>query len=208
MKPLVLANIRNGLVYPHDDTCYFQSCYGHQMKTGYCRIDSMPHRAIIHLLKGGTIKIVDATSNVKKLTDAQKFGVATWCLIFNRAIRAYGVEVCKWQTKHMREVIYHPKFRNKHKKLVKVIRKLISVYGYTKPAIIGDNVHLKCYQKVHFDDNSESIRDLIKCDWCNSFDTHVVGEFYAGDVMLCNDCGHEWQIVRSRRIYEINNGDY
>jgi len=126
---MILANISNGLVFPHDDVCYFQSTHGHKCKMGYFRIDAMPLRAIIHLLRGGNLTIVDATQHHKLLTDAQKFGIATWILVYNRAIRKRIDQVCPWQTREMEMVASS----NIHKKLIKTIRKLAKYYQPLNP---------------------------------------------------------------------------
>ena len=155
---LTLANISNGLAFPHDDVCYFQSQHGHNCKIGYFRIDAMPLKAIIHLLKGGTITIIDATRHGKLITDAQKFGVVSWCLIFNRAIRKKVDKVCHWQTKEMEIVASN----GIHKKLIQTIRKLAKYFGSTKPAIINDNIKLICHHGFIADDNVKRLRELIK----------------------------------------------
>lgn len=156
---LRLANISNGLVYNHNDVCHFQSNYGHHASLGYFRIDAMPYRAIIHLLRGDTIEIIDATaSKHKKLSDGLKYGVPTWCIVFNRALNFKGsrhIKVCDWQTSAIKGVALQG-----HKSLVQSIRKLIKVYGYVKPAVIGDNVRLTCYNAVNFDDKSSIIKEL------------------------------------------------
>ena len=161
MEILRLANIRNGLVYPHDDVCHFQSSYGHHAGHGYYRMDAMPYRAVIHLLKGGTIEIIDAThSKHKKMTDAQKFGVPTWCITFNRALDFKGsrnIQVCDWQTACMRKLA----MSNRHRKTAYTIRKLVQIYRYAKPAVIGDNVIITCHRAVDFDDKPKRLRELL-----------------------------------------------
>ena len=153
-----LANLSNGLIYPHDDICYFQSMYGHHAKLGYFRIDSMPISATIHLLKGGEIAIIDATHHQNKhFTDAQKFGVTTWCMVFNRACQYKNIKVVDWQTPEMKQIA----LSRIQKPVVQTIRKLIKFYGFTKPAIIGDNVKLICYKSITFDDKPEEIRRLL-----------------------------------------------
>lgn len=157
---MILANISNGLVYEHDDVCHFQSNYGHSAKKGYFRIDSMPYSAVIHLLKGGTITIRDATANNKGLTDGLKYGVPTWCIVFNRAINGKGsrhIKVCDWQTPEMKRAALDAK----HRPLVQSIRKLIKLYGFRYHAIIGRNVILECERRINFDDKPKRIKELI-----------------------------------------------
>jgi hypothetical protein len=154
---MILANMTNGLVYPHTDICYFQSCYGHHASYGYFRVDAMPLKAIVRLLTGGWVKIIDATARDKELSDALKYGVPTWCLVFNRAIRQRNIKVCDWQTPAMVSVANS----NKHKATVQTIRKLLKIYNYTMPAIIGQNVMLECHKLVSFDDKPEMIKNIV-----------------------------------------------
>jgi hypothetical protein len=155
-----LANMMNGLAYPpYDNVCYFQSCYGHHAGYGYFRIDSMPYNAVIYLLRGGQLTVIDATRKLKPLSDALKYGVPTWCLVFNRALgKEYrSIKVCDWQTPEMLNVALN----SIHKPLVQTIRKLIKIYGYRNPAIIGKNVHLECHQEALFDDKPEMLKNHI-----------------------------------------------
>ena len=159
---LRLANMMNGLAYPpYDDVCYFQSNWGHHASYGYFRIDAVPYKAIIHLLQGGQITIVDGTRNGKKLSDALKFGVPTWCIVFNRALKFKGsrhIKVCDWQYPEIKKVaLRHPG----HKPLVQAYRKLIKIYGYVQPAIIGKNIILECHQNAVFDDKPKRLKKLI-----------------------------------------------
>lgn len=156
-----LANMMNGLAYPpYEDVCYFQSCWGHHASYGYFRIDAMPYSAVIHLLKGGSVTIVDATRRHKPLSDAMKFGVPTWCIVFNRALNfknSKHIKVCDWQTPEMK----HVALSSKHKALVHTLRKLIKIYGYSKPAIIGDNIVIECHQGAIFDDKPKRLKELV-----------------------------------------------
>jgi hypothetical protein len=154
---MILANISNGLAFPHDDVSFFQSQHGHNCKMGYFRLDAMPYRAIIHLMKGEEIVIVDATRRHKPLTDAQKFGVVTWALVYNRAIGC-KVKVCAWQTPEMGRVA----LSHIHAKAVQTLRHLAKYYNPRRPAIIGDNVKLVCHQGFVADDNVGRIKNLIK----------------------------------------------
>lgn len=146
----------NGLVYPHDITVYFQSQYGHHMKLGYFNRDAMPIDAIIHLLKGGEICIIDASQHYR-LTDALKYGVPTWCAVFNRAARIQSTP-CGWFTREM----YRASGDKLQKPTVQTIRKLINLYGFTSPAVIGSSIHLVCHLGVTFDDKVNEIKGLLK----------------------------------------------
>jgi len=159
MNTLRLANIRNGLAYPHDDVCAFQSQHAHHCKKcGYFRIDAMPYNAVIQLLKGNTIEIIDATHHNKPLSDALKYGVPTWCLVFNRALRLRHTTVCSWQTRAMTEIAND----RRHKPLVQAIRKLIELYGHNGPAVCDENVLLTCHKNVDFDDKPELLKKEIR----------------------------------------------
>lgn len=167
-KMLRLANMMNGLVYyPYLDVCYFQSNYGHHAADGYFRIDAVPFQAVIHLLKGGSITIVDATRKNKPLSDGLRFGVPTWCIVFNRALNFKGsrhIKVCGWQTPEMKGVA----LSSKHRSLVRTIRKLVKIYGYKKPAVIGENIFVECHQGADFDDKPKRLREIIEKEFCFS----------------------------------------
>ena len=152
---LTLANLSNGLAWPHDDICHFQSNHGHSMKCGYFRIDAMPLKAVRHLLQGGTLRIVDGRGK-PGLTDGLKFGVPTWCLVFNRALCQRDIIVCDWQTREMAKAAND----RKHKPLAQTIRKLVKVYNWKKPAVIGDNVLLESIRCYH-DDNPRKLAKML-----------------------------------------------
>jgi len=156
VNPLRLANLSNGLPYPHDMVCYFQSQFGHQKKLGYFRMDSMPYDAVLQLLRGGIIRVIDATQHDKPMTDAQRYGVTTWCLVFNRAIRS-SVLPAKWVTRDMVQVARS----GIHKSLVHSIRRCSQIIGAVAPAIVGENVILECHRQIKFDDKPGAIRDLL-----------------------------------------------
>ena len=153
-----LANATNGLCFPpFDAISMFQSQHGHQMKTGYFRWDAMPWTAVIHLLQGGKITIVDATRRHKQLTDAQKFGVPTWCLVFNRALRKRKIVVCDWQTPEMAHIAHN----DTHEPYMRSIRKLAKLYGVSNPAVVGENVFIECHQAFDADDKPKRLRQRI-----------------------------------------------
>jgi hypothetical protein len=124
---------------------------------GYFRIDAMPYNAIIHLLNGGHITIIDATRRHKPLTDALRFGVPTWCLVYNRAIRRKNWKVCEWETPEMRKISN----LDIHKPLVQSIRKIAKYYNKSLPIVIGGQVHLECHQGFIADDKPQRLRRLI-----------------------------------------------
>lgn len=157
MKPLRLANVSNGLAYPHHDLCHFQSNHGHHASEGYFRLDAMPLRAVVQLLVGGQIVIVDAGVR-GRLTDALRFGVPTWCAVYNRAVMLNpGIRTCPWFTRAMACAAGSAD----HRPLVHTIRKLARVYGGGRPAVIGKNVLLECHGLVGHDDKPEALKDLL-----------------------------------------------
>jgi hypothetical protein len=158
MEILRIANATNGLAFPpFDDVSMFLSTHGHHYKQGYFRIDAMPYRAVIHLLLGGAIKIVDASPSGKLLCSSFRNGVTTWCLVFNRAAHIYDLQVAEWQTIHHRAAAHS----KKHSPLCQRIRRLIEVYGFKKPAIIGDNVLLEMHNNFELDDKPAELGKIL-----------------------------------------------
>jgi hypothetical protein len=152
-----LANFSNGIAFKHDDICYFQSNHAHRISTGYFAHNAMSLKNIIYLLNGGNITIIDATRRHKRLTDALKFGVPTFCLVFNRAIYERKAQVCEWQTNEMLK-ISHSQI---HKPLVQTIRKLMKIYDKSEPLIIGENVKLICHQGFIADDKPKRLKKMV-----------------------------------------------
>jgi len=150
-----IANATNGLAFPpFGAVSIFLSTHGHNCKFGYFRIDAMPYIAVLELLQGKHIIMVDATPHDKDLTDAFRFGLTTWCLVFNRAIHQ-EVQVAHWQTKPM----WHNAHREKFKPLVQRIRRLALIYPPHQPAVIGDNIILEVHRNFQLDDKpSEFVR--------------------------------------------------
>lgn len=150
---LRIANATNGLAFPpYDAVSMFLSTHGHNCKMGYFRIDAMPYQAVVELLCGRPIQLVDATQHNKALPDSFKFGVTTWCLVFNRAVRQV-VEVAPWQT---REMVAAANSRQ-HRPLVQRIRRLANVFGLVGPAIIDSNVLLEVHRCFDADDKPQLI---------------------------------------------------
>ena len=72
-------------------------------------------------------------------------------------IRAIPIFNQKIPTPEMKKVA----LRKHHRPLVKTIRKLVKVYGYQNPAIIGDNILLECHQGATFDDEPKKLKELL-----------------------------------------------
>jgi len=151
---LRLANIRNGLAFPHDGVCMFQSCHGHHVADGYFRIDAMSYRVVIELLRGHPMTIVDGTARNKPLSDALRYGVPTWLMVFNRAICQRRVHVCPWVTPEMVRVAQG----SYHKPLVQSIRKLARLYPPLGPLKVGHNVFLENHPLCGVDDKPKELR--------------------------------------------------
>lgn len=143
-----IANATNGLAFPpFDAVSMFLSTHGHNYQFGYFRIDAMPYIAVIELLEGNQILMVDATQHNKELPDAFKFGLTTWCIVFNRAIRQ-ELRVANWQTREMWLNGHSARF----KPLVQRIRRLAEIYHPSCPAILGDNVLVEVHRNFELDD--------------------------------------------------------
>lgn len=157
-----LANISNGLAFPpYDGLCMFQSQHAHHCKQcGYFRIDAMPYGAVLHLLRGGQVEIIDATRRHKPLTDALRYGVPTWCLVFNRAMGDRATRVCEWQTRAMLSTANN----DRHHPTVQAIRKLARATGSLGDvrAVVGANVILTCHQGFDGDDKPRRIARRIR----------------------------------------------
>lgn|SRR3990167_763998 len=156
-----LANITNGLVYPHDGVCYFQSNHGHNRKIGYFTHDAMPWEAVVRLLRGEQIKIVDATAKSKGLTDALRYGVTTWAIVFNRGLgirpKNKFYEVSGWETKEMVSAA----LSDIHKPLAHSIKKLNRLFGRTEPVIIGTDIILECHRNCLHDDRIVLVKSIL-----------------------------------------------
>lgn len=154
-----IANATNGLAFPpFDAVSMFLSTHGHNYKMGYFRIDAMPYNAVIKLLKGERITLIDATQHNKELPDSFKFGVTTWALVFNRALGLRNTVVAPWQTKEMLKAANSAT----HKMLVQRIRRLREVFGYQKPIRIGDNIIFEVHKAFPYDDKPNEIRSINK----------------------------------------------
>jgi len=119
----------------------------------------MPYDAVIHLLQGGEITIIDGSSH-NRMPDALKFGVTTWALVFNRAGHVYDVKVAPWQTMEMLRTAHS----NIHRPYVNNLRKLIKYYGWSGGVKIGDGerVQLEVHKNIKYDDKPEIIREQIQ----------------------------------------------
>ena len=158
MKKLVLANARNGLVYPHDDVCLFKSSWYHGVNRIYYRDYSMPLGAIVHLFKGGDIEIVDATVNRDHMSDGLKYGVVAWCVLYNRMLLKCNTKTCAWEDNNM------VKEADKHKAYCEVLSRIAKLYSNKKPAVIGKNITLTCHfiKGENFDDSDFLLKKLVK----------------------------------------------
>ena len=101
--------------------------------------------------------IVDFGAN-KPLSDALRFGVPTWCLVFNRAIGSRSVAVAPWCTREMINIAHGPL----HGPLVQSIRKLAKLFPPVQPAVVGQTVILECHPLCGHDDNAAKLKEKIK----------------------------------------------
>lgn len=163
LNELRLANVRNGLAYPHHDLCYFQSNFGHRASLGYFRIDAMPLRAVVHLLMNRRIVIVDGTAKDHQMSDALTYGVPTWCAVYNAALMVRPLRPCDWITDHAMAMA----FSAAHRPLRHTIQKLAELYapnGSSPSALIGQdrNVVLECHHGIDHDDRPERLAELME----------------------------------------------
>lgn len=151
---LRVANATNGLAFPpYDAVSMFLSTHGHSYSLGYFVHYAMPWSAVIRLLQGGSVLIVDATQHNKPLPDAIKFGVTTFALVFNRAIGEYNLVVAPWQTPEMKRVA----LSGTHKKLVQRIRRLAKVFGHNGAVQMGKQIKWEVHRCFTLDDKPEEL---------------------------------------------------
>jgi hypothetical protein len=144
-----IANASNGLMFPpYTDVSNFMSTHAHHKTDGYFRMDAMPYSAIISLLRGQHITLIDATTKTHGYPDAFKYGVPTFCLVFNRAIGFKRESVCAWQTKDMIEVAHS----NFHNKLKERIRHLNNIFGNNGAIKIGEAIFFEVHYRYVYDD--------------------------------------------------------
>lgn len=171
------ANLSNGIAFPHNSVCRFQSNHGHNWKLGYFAVDSMPWDAVIRLLHGEPITIVDATAHNKPLSDGLRYGLTTWAMTFNRAIRRNDcVRVAPWSTREMCLAAYR---NHTAKQVVQGIRRLARIYGVHGPVWLSCNdprclstrkpflgpsteIRVQCWSKFEADDNPTALATLVK----------------------------------------------
>lgn len=155
-----LANLSNGIVFPHDMVCWFQSNHAHNRSTGYFDQAAMPWPAVVNMFARPEDQylILDATRRHKPLTDAQKVGVPTWCLTFNHALGLPYEQVCVWETREMREAAADPI----HHDLRQQIRRLSRYFEPRKQGLVlGRDVFVECYQNAEWDDKPKRIRERL-----------------------------------------------
>ena len=171
------ANLSNGIAFPHNSVCRFQSNHGHNWKLGYFAVDSMPWDAVIRLLHGEPITIVDATAHNKPLSDGLRYGLTTWAMAFNRAIRRNDcVRVAPWSTREMCLAAYR---NHTAKQVVQGIRRLARIYGAYGPVWLSCNdprcpsvlskfsgscakINVKCYSDFKADDDPFALSVLAQ----------------------------------------------
>lgn len=163
-----LANISNGLCFPHDDVCRFQSNHGHNWKIGYFDVDAMPWSAVIRLLRGESIRVIDATGKKKPLTDGLKYGLTTWAMAFNRGLGRTNTFIAPWSTREMALAAYQSE---PARKVAHGVRRLSRIYGHSPHLMlvmpIGGLVYngwptifVDCVSNFMYDDKPEKIREF------------------------------------------------
>jgi hypothetical protein len=131
MDVLYVLNASNGLAYkalcPTDHVSLFLSSQAHHADC-YFRAEAMPHSALVRLLCGGVVAVVDASGR-KPFPDSLVTGVGSWVLAFNRALRGEG-EV-PHATPAMRRFAGHSEEADR---VVRSVRRLARIYGDRGPA--------------------------------------------------------------------------
>jgi hypothetical protein len=153
-RVLRLANLSNGLAFPpRDGVCHFQSQHGHHYP--YLREGAMPLDAVVHLLRGGRLLVVDGTRRRTGLPDALRTGVPTWCRVYNRALGdRHGPPVCAWETPDIRRAA----LETCQRPTVQTIRKLIRLFGPGPRAVVGETVLYEVHRNICVDDRPARIR--------------------------------------------------
>ncbi len=130
---LWVCNARNGLAHrnelqtPHIG--YFLSSHAHH-KQCYFVPYAMPLAAIVHLLCGGVVAVVDA-SRRKVFPDSLVAGLGSWVYAFNRGIGVYEPDFVPYGTSAM--WWYAIRSRNA-REIKKVVRRLATILGDKGPA--------------------------------------------------------------------------
>lgn len=121
---LTAANASNGLALaPFPDTVsVFLSSHAHRWP--YRSIGAMPPDAILELLRGGIVQVVDGSKR-KSYPDSLVTGVGTWALVFGRAVKKLGGQLSDvpWATREMYKACWHAE----HEPTVKLVRRLARI---------------------------------------------------------------------------------
>lgn len=121
---MLLANASNGLalVPLPDAVSAFLSSHAHHYP--YRSVGAMPPDAILELLRGGVVSVVDGSKR-KPYPDSLVTGVGTWALVFGRAVEKLGGQLSDvpWATREMLKACW----REEHEPTVKLIRRLARI---------------------------------------------------------------------------------
>lgn len=145
---LYVLNARNGLAFastfPTEHISMFLSSHAHHAGS-YFRCDAMPYAATIHLLNGGTVCVLDASTH-KAFPDSLVTGLGSWVIAFNRAI---GIPCDPYHaTSAMRRFAW---YSDDARRVVRSVRKLMTVYRnrgaarmhFVNPAVTGFSYNSK-----------------------------------------------------------------
>lgn len=136
----------------------------------------MPLRAIVHLLLGRRIVIVDGTAKARRASDALTYGVPTWCAAYNAAL-GFRSPPCGWITDHAMVQARS----DVHRQMRHTVIKLAEIYAPNgaPAALIGWTVHpgmsstpsitfspdanviLECHRGIDHDDRPEVLRQRM-----------------------------------------------
>jgi hypothetical protein len=119
---MTLANARNGIPMAPDADGVSMFLSTHAHRPPYFRIDAMPYHAVVHLLRGGVVRIVDGSAR-KGIPDSLLTGVGTWAMVFGRAIGQPSI--VPWMTTAMKRACW----TRAHRPTVQAILRLTTIYG-------------------------------------------------------------------------------
>jgi hypothetical protein len=148
---MIVLNCRNGLPFNNyfrtEHYSMFLSSHAHHANC-YFQSGDMPISAIIELLKGGIVTVVDASTS-KPFPDALVTGLGSWVIAFNRGLKSD--ESPEHSTPAMRKYAY---YSDEAKRVKQTVRRLKTVYGDSGPA----KMHLWNGRNTQFVYNSKAVQ--------------------------------------------------
>ncbi len=173
----MIPNASNGLPLapqPWRHVCYFQSCHGEHVDSGYFAPESMPVSMLLDILRGESFTIIDGTGD-GKMPRSFMTGLLTWALVYERA--RIGRRAFLRNLPECNLVSYHHCVRvaasNHHHRTMNTIRKMAKMIGQHPPLAIeyqdghymrpsgAEQLLLAKWEEVFYDDKPKSIREAL-----------------------------------------------